>query len=121
MGLLDGDLKEVFGSVFAPLLLDATISNTGLVPDGKGGWTEGAENSSAAKGMVEEYKAYERAQANIPSTDVKLIILQKDVTVTPTLDSVITIRSQTYSVQAIDQDPAQASWTIQGRPVKNAD
>ncbi|WP_084398280.1 head-tail adaptor protein [Henriciella aquimarina] len=114
-GLLGGDLQEVFGSVFAPLLLDATITKVTLTDDGYGGFTE-TEQTAAAKGMVEAYSAYTRAQANIPSTDVKLIILQKDVAISPDLDSKITIRGQDYSIQAIEEDPAQAAWTIQGRP-----
>ena len=115
MGLLDNDLQNVFTSVFAPLLLDVTITNvTQTYADN--GDVSSATETAAAKGMVEEYSAFTRAQAGIPDTDVKLIILQKDVDLTPTLDSTITIRGVTYSVQRIEQDPAQASWTIQGRP-----
>lgn len=115
-GLLGGDLQEVFGSVFAPLLLDAVITKVTLTDDGSGGFTEATE-TAVCKGMVESYSAYTRARANIPSTDVKLIILQKDVALMPDLDSKITIRDQLYSIQAIDEDPAQAAWTIQGRPI----
>ncbi len=115
MGLLDGDLREVFGSVFAPLLLNATISKPTLTADGAGGWLAGTPATSAAKGMVEEYSARERAQANIPSTDVKLIILQKDVELTPDLDCTVTIRGVIYAIQNIEQDPAMAAWTMQGR------
>lgn len=116
MGLLDGDLREVFGSVFAPLLLDAVITRVTLIPDGAGGMSESSVSANA-KGMVEKYSAYERAQLAIPATDVKLILLQKDVGLVPDVHSQITIRGQLYSVQGIEEDPAQASWTIQGRPV----
>lgn len=119
MGLLDGDLREVFGSVFAPLLLDAEIIHVTLTPDGQGGMTETSE-TAPAKGMVEQYSAYERARDAIPSTDVKLIVLQKDVAIRPDLSSRVTIRGQTYSIQSIEEDPAQAAWTLQGRPILGA-
>lgn len=119
MGLLDGDLREVFGSVFAPLLLDAEIIRVTLTPDGQGGITETSE-TAPAKGMVEQYSAYERARDAIPATDVKLIVLQKDVAIAPDLSSRVTIRGQIYSIQAIEEDPAQAAWTLQGRPVIGA-
>lgn len=120
MGLLDGDLKEVFGSVFAPLLLDATITKVTLTPDGEGGMSESTETASA-KGMVEKYSALERQRDGIPMTDVKLIVLQKDVALIPDLDSKITIRGQLYSIHAKDEDPAQAAWTLQGRPIITGD
>lgn len=120
MGLLDGDLKEVFGSVFAPLLLDATITKVTLTPDGEGGMSESTETASA-KGMVEKYSAFERQRDGIPMTDVKLIVLQKDVALIPDLDSEITIRDQLYSIQAISEDPAEAAWTLQGRPIRTGD
>lgn len=119
MGLLDGDLREVFGSVFAPLLLDCEIVQISMTPDGEGGMQETRQIASA-KGMVESYSAYERLRAGIPSTDVKLILLQKDVSLRPDLDTEIRIRGETYSVQGIEEDPAQASWTLQGRLIRNA-
>lgn len=116
MGLLDGDLREVFGSVFAPLLLDAVITRVTLVPDGAGGLTETAVTADA-KGMVEQYSAYERARLGVPATDVKLILLQKDVPIRIDVHSKVMIRGQLYSVQDWSEDPAQASWTVQGRPI----
>lgn len=121
MGLLDGDLQDVFGSVFGPRLLPATITKPVLTSDGAGGFTEGTPETSDARGMVDTYTARERAVAKIPSTDVKLVLMQKDVTVTPDTDSMITIRGVTYSVQDVEQDAALASWTIQGRAIDNAD
>ena len=115
MALLDGDLQAVFGSVFGPLLLDGTMITNALTPDGYGGFSE-AGTSEAVKLMVEEYSEFTRAQGNIPDTDVKLIVLQYGVDSTPTLDSEITARGVTYSIQKVGQAPAQAAWVLQGRP-----
>lgn len=115
-GLLGGDLKEVFGSVFSPLLIDATLTVVTLTPDGAGGMSESTE-TSAIKCMMESYSEHTRILANIPRTDVKIIALQQDVTVTPTVDARITMQGVTYSVQAVDEDPAQASWIIRGRAI----
>ena len=117
MGLLDNDLQNVFTSVFAPLLLDVTITNVSQTVADNGD-VNSTTTTAASKGMVEEYGAFTRAQAGIPDTDVKLIVLQGGVAITPTTDSEITIRGVTYSVQRIEQDPAQAAWTIQGRPAR---
>ncbi|WP_022697923.1 hypothetical protein [Euryhalocaulis caribicus] len=121
MGLLDGDLQDVFGSVFGSLMLDGTLTKAPSVSDGKGGWTAGTPQTAAVKLMIESYSEFYRAQAGIPDTDVKIIVLQKDVAFTPDTDSRITVRGEEYSVVQVQQDPAQASWTLQGRPVSAAD
>lgn len=121
MGLLDGQLQAVFGSVFKPLLLDGKIEKIELVDDGYGGYSE-APTEADIKVMVEGYSAFTRAQAGIPDKDVKLIILQHQVTISPDLDSKVRVLAQgevveqLFSIQKIEKDPAQASWTVQGRP-----
>lgn len=116
MGLLDGALQAVFGGAFGPLFLDGTLHAASTVPDGEGGFTT-AFTDHAIKGMVDTYTDEYRARNGIPETDVKLIVLQFGVAGIPTLDGQITLRGARYSIQAIGQDPAQAAWTIRGRPV----
>ena len=119
MGLLDGDLQNVFGSVFGSLMLDGTLTTITSVSNGKGGWTNSTQ-TAAVKLMIESYSEFYRAQAGIPDTDVKIIVLQKDVALTPDINSRITARGVEYSVVRVQQDPAQAAWTLQGRPVSAA-
>lgn len=116
MGLLDGGLAAVFGGAFGPLFLDGVLHVEILTPDGEGGfWSTFSD--LPIKGMVDTYSDAYRAQANIPETDVRLIVLQFGVDGAPSTDAQITIRGTRYSIQAIEQDPAQAAWTIRGRPV----
>lgn len=116
MGLLDGGLAAVFGGAFGPLFLDGTLHVESLVPDGEGGFTSTFVDHPV-KGMVDSYSDAYRTQFGIPETDVKLIVLQFGATGAPSTDAQITLRGTRYSIQSIEQDPAQAAWTIRGRPV----
>ena len=116
MGLLDGDLKAVFGGVFGPLLLDATLHKVSLTRDA-GDTITPASADHAVKAMVDAYSDTFRAAAGIPATDVRLIVLQIGVPVAPNTDDQITIRGKRYAIASVDEDPAQASWTMRGSPV----
>ncbi len=116
MSLLDGDLPAVFGSVFGPLLLDGTLINPSLTDDGYGGFTDVSDSTEAVKLMVEAYSEYTRAQANIPATDVKIIVLQDGVSSNPRKGWEVRADGVTYRIEQIDQDPAKAAWVFQGRP-----
>lgn len=116
MGLLDGGLQAVFAGAFGPLFLDGTLHVATTTPDGEGGVTRTFENKPV-KGMVDSYSDAYRAAAGIPETDVRLIVLQHGVGAAPDTDSEITLRGARYRIMTVGQDPAQAAWTIQGRPV----
>ena len=120
MGLLDGDLKAVFGSVFGPLLLDGTLTPVSMGYDDGGDRVEVKGTPVAVKLMREDYSAHTRAVANIPATDVRLIILQEGIGITPTVDDRVTLGSDTYDIVKIAQDPANAAWTMQARLRKPA-
>ncbi|WP_152045499.1 hypothetical protein [Aureimonas psammosilenae] len=118
MGLLDGDLQGVFGAIFSPLFIDATLHTdrkqaiVGGRPTGPVTWTD-----TPAHGMIDSFSEGYRARNGIPDTDVKLIVLQAGVNAVPTTDSEITIRAKRYKLITIMQDPAMASWEMRGRPI----
>jgi hypothetical protein len=117
MGLLDGGLQAIVGSVFGGLLLDGTLHQATVVSDGEGGTTETFADHPL-KLMIENYSDEYRARAGIPATDVRIIILQSGVSVKPNADSQITVGGVRYNVRPpVLQDPAQATWTVQGSPV----
>lgn len=117
MGLLDGGLRAVFGGAFGPLFLDGTLHAATTVSDGEGGFVRSFVDHPV-KGMVDTYSDEFRARTGVPDTDVRLIVLQFGVTVVPDTDAQITLRGTRYAIQAIEQDPAQAAWTMRGRPVR---
>lgn len=116
MGLLDGDLKAVFGSVFSPLLLTATLHKVTLTDDGTGSLTPGETDHTVAA-MEKKHSAVFRANAGIPSTDINILVMQEGVPVTIDKDDEITIRGVRYKIKApINQDAAQAAWDFWATP-----
>ncbi|WP_270374977.1 hypothetical protein [Marinicauda sp. Alg238-R41] len=116
-GLLDGDLQAVFGSVFSPLLLDATLHKATITEDGSGGWSSGFADN-AVKAMEKKHSAVYRAKAGIPSKDINVIVMQhgSGLSEIDTEDE-ITIRGVRYAIKApIDQDSAQAAWDFWATP-----
>lgn len=64
------------------------------------------------RGVFGSYSSREVDGARILSTDVKLIALQSEVTMTPAIDDVI---NGYRVIGPVQQDPAAASWTVQLR------
>lgn len=116
MGLLDGGLQAVFAGAFGPLFLNGLLHVAETGPDGTGGTTR-TFSDKPVKGMVDSYTSAYRAATGIPETDVRLIVLQHGVDGQPTTDCEVTLRGARYRIMAVDQDPAQAAWTLRGRPV----
>lgn len=117
MGLLDGGLKGVFGTVFGSILPAGTLHIPTNTPDGKGGYTQ-SYSDTPIKAMRENYSTSYRQNNGIPDTDVKIIVLQQGVAATPDTDHEITAMGIRYRVIGpVTQDPASASWEIRGRPI----
>lgn len=117
MGLLDGGLQQIVGAAFSGIMLDGTLHIKTLVSDGQGGTTE-TEANHPIKAMVGNYSAEYRARSGIPATDVQIIALQAGMSVVPTTDSQITVPGfGKFDIKSVSQDPAKASWEMQGSPV----
>ena len=67
----------------------------------------------SGRGVFGGYSEFEVDNESIMANDVKLIVLQSEVTDTPKLDDVI----NGYQVVAVNQDPASVTFTIQLRKV----
>ena len=116
-GLLDGDLQAVFGSVFSPLLLSATVHKATVTEDGAGGWASSFADKSVSA-MEKKHSAVYRAKAGIPSKDVNIIVMQHESDIAEiTAEDEITIRGVRYAIKApIEQDAARASWDFWATP-----
>lgn len=117
MGLLDGQIRDAISAGFKGKLLKGTISRT--VPGG--GLDENGDPVSVTtqvyqtEGFVEAFSAFYRAQAGIPDTDVKILLIAGLSETEPTRDDVVTFRGTRYQVRRIlDIDPAFATFTLQG-------
>ena len=121
MAILDdihSAIQDAFSAADSPFQ-PATI--TRVTQTGCGPFTEGVETvqTQACLAFIDTYSEQARAQLGIPDTDVKIMVLQHSasgVQVDLRNGDTITMRGD-WRVIRRDQDPAQATWTAQARPV----
>ena len=70
------------------------------------------------KALRVSYERTYRSQNNIPDTDSMIIVLREGLTVSMSQQHRIRYDGVVYSVMTFDEDPAQATWSLQVRPVK---
>lgn len=114
MGLLDGGIQQLFGTVFSGLYLNGTWIVKAMVDNGKGGYTQ-TTTPKPMKYQQDEYSDFQKALAGIPTTDVRLLILQHGAGFTPSKDDKFTMDGVTY-FRCVDftQDPAKSYWKVHG-------
>lgn len=115
MSFLDAIPAEIDAEL-APEFRDCVLSTATLTSDGEGGFTT-TYADTAVKALRVEYTLDYRVRNQIPETDVSVIALRFGVEATPTTDSRVTLQGVTYSVIAVATDPADATWTLQARPI----
>lgn len=113
MGLLDGDLARVMGSVFGGIYLDAQLHRSMITHDGQGGGTETFEDAEACKAQLDEQR--EMLYEGI-SERFQIILLLKYVDgqpiQRPSDDDEISIDGQRYSISMVMVDPAQSYFEL---------
>lgn len=117
MSLLD-DIRAEVGATFSdPALFfaPATLTRT----SGSGGWGEGMTSFTTypCVAMVEAYSDHLRAVADIPDTDVRLMIVGTSISVDPLKGDTVTLNGRDWALIRVDTDPARAMWSCQARPV----
>lgn len=60
----------------------------------------------------ESYSAFYRAQAGIPDSDCRIVVLARSLSVTPQVDDMIYLQAQWWQVRAVDTDPATAIYDL---------
>jgi hypothetical protein len=115
VGLLDGDIAALFGSVMGEFYLPATLRKVTLVTDGYGGGTETVTTESV---RIQEdlIKEEVRAQMGYTQDTKRFLILQSSVSGPVTGDSELTHDGVTYMLQKPEQDPAKSYWSVIGVP-----
>lgn len=122
MSILD-DIFDAVGSAFnddpdsafRPAELFKRVSPTSSF----GPSTQTSVQAVPCRVFVERFDRRTRAALDIPDTDVQLVILQMGGVVVDMGDTIVTgapIAGE-WRVEALDQDPAGATWIAQGRPV----
>jgi len=71
-----------------------------------------------SKAIFTKYETFEVDKVVVLASDVKLIIQQSELTITPSLATDTVIRNSiSYNILRVGQDPAAATFTIQLRAV----
>lgn len=65
------------------------------------------------EGFADIYTAFYKAQAGIPESDVKLLIIAGSLSTTPQKDDEVKFRDKWYKVRKVSTDPALATWELQ--------
>ena len=118
MSMLD-DIRGIIGEVFGDTTLffaDATLTRATA---STGGWVEPTDTTASypCKAMIESYSERLRVTADIPGTDMKLMIVGASISVDPKKGDTVTLNGRQWSLIQVDTDPARAMWACQARPV----
>lgn len=116
MGILDGGIQSLFGTVMGSFYLDATLIGVTLIYDDEGGTTE-TPTSQPVKVQEDMVSEETRAAGNFSQNEKRFIVLQKGVTGVLDGDSRLTIGGITYALRNPEQDPAKSYWLVRGVPV----
>lgn len=65
------------------------------------------------EGFVDVYSAFQKAQAGIPESDVKLLIIAGSLSIQPRKDDQVRFRGIWYQVRGLGTDPGIATWELQ--------
>ena len=102
--------KGFKGRLLTGILRRATFSG---VVDSLGDPTEKTYTTYNLEGFVDTYSAFYKAQAGIPESDVKLLIIAGSLAIAPRKDDQVRFRGVWYQVRRLGTDPGIATWELQ--------
>lgn len=116
-GLLDGQISRAIYAGFRGKLLKGKLRRSqnavsgGL--DSLGDPAAASPEDYTLEGFREEYSAFYRSQAGIPTEDVRIIVLARSLSVAPRAGDQVQISGQWYRVRQVRTDPATATYDLQ--------
>lgn len=120
MGLLDGGIKDITHGALKDIMLDFKVRNPnqGTYDKDAQAFTGGTTPTPYdCKGIVEDYSDREREDSNITEKDRKILLLAGSIPVKPKQGwEVEDNEGNKYEIVGpVKQDPAGATYEIQGR------
>lgn len=112
---LESQIRKAVADGFRGQLLPGTLlreAPTGS-NDEYGDPEFGEPSSHTFEGMVDTYSQFYSAQAGIPDTDVRVLIIAGSLDITPIKTDKVKIRDKWYQIREIRTDPALATWECQ--------
>lgn len=120
MSILEGELADAMSAALndAGVPYAVTVARTTTAPPNPATpHIPGSPTTAnhACRGWVDAWTQDERADATITEHDVKVIILLAGLAIVPRSGDDVTVHGATYSVIAVQTDPAMATATLQVR------
>lgn len=119
--LTDGTVEDAVNQGIDPIAYDLTFTRVNESFDPSTGETTRSTTQYTVRGIITEYSKRWVAEGVVQANDRQILILQPSLQdssgnkVTPQPDDEITYDGQTYVVVDVSEDPASATWVLQGR------
>lgn len=116
MGLLDGQLAQVFAGVFSAIYLEGQLYRPAAwVDDGQGGGSgNGFAPAEAIKVQIDQATDAMRASDGYVDGDVRILVLAHGVAA-PDTDCECGAGGKRYMVESVSTDPAGTYYELRGR------
>lgn len=117
MGILNGGIQSLFGTVFGAFYLDGTLITVTNIYADDGKTTETTSNQPC---KVQEDAVDERTRSagNYSQNEKRFLVLQKGIAGPLTGNSrLVAPDGITYVLREPDQDPAKSYWQVRGVPL----
>ena len=115
MSLLDGGIRDIFGTAFGSIYLDATLIKVVRTEATNGDITQTPTSypvKAHAPALTEAY----RSQYGYTDKDIDIIVLQAGVSVVPNTDDKITYKGVDYTISTdAKTDGANSQWRMKAR------
>jgi hypothetical protein len=118
MGLLDGGIASLFGSVFGAIYLDGALHRDGTTPiyDSEGNITSYVDEADIpCKAQVDAATWAMRQSDGFAEGDMMIIVLAAGLGVEISTDMQISVAGKRWSIQSAAQDAAASHWILRGR------
>ena len=71
------------------------------------------------EGVVSDYSAFYQQVAQIPDTDIRLLLIAGSMSVSPKQDDQVNMDGRWYQVRRVRTDPATAAWDCQAYVIED--
>ena len=115
--LEDGRISAMFAGIpqgiYGPGSLVTVV--TGTTRDQSTGVFPVAQTTTPVRVQRDVCTQRQMSQAGYSEKDVRLMVLQHGVAVTPNTDSLVVHRGETFAVMDVDEDPCRVYWDLRAR------
>ena len=114
--LLESTIKKQVAAAFKGRLLTGTLRRVGAsTTNSYGDPVAGTPATWSFDGIVDMFSAFFVAQAGIPATDVRVLIIAGSLATVPQKDDQVKIRDTWYQLRRlVERDPAGATYIFSG-------